>query len=293
MGLAGRGPARRVDSRAAAGQADGDQARASWRPWRSSGLAAALLVNVMPTLIFPWLLVYTTRLSVVAMLTLIVTHAVVTIAAAAWAYLSIIALRETLAALVPTRWLAVISPLVQGTLIVALGSALLLIPPSSGQITKRLSSEWRALSPPMWFLGVYEVMAGDVLRHAPRTGLTPRKRKSRHRGLGSLRPAPAAVCGAGAPGRDNLAADRVHWRSSRTGGTRGAFRPRGRCVPVVDVDGDRRGCHARGSGTRTDDASRVLFHARGGMAQQPASTDIAARARQASPPRWSRSPGSS
>jgi hypothetical protein len=139
------------------------------------GLAGALLVNLMPTLIFPWLLVYTTRLSVLAMLTLIVTHAVVTVAAAAWAYLSIIALRETLAALVPTRWLAVISPLVQGALIVVLGSALLLIPPSSDQITKRLSSEWRALSPPMWFLGVYEVMAGDVLRHAPRTRLTPRK----------------------------------------------------------------------------------------------------------------------
>ena len=62
------------------------------------GLAGALLVNLMPTLIFPWLVVYTTRLSVLAMLTLIVTHAVVTVAAAAWAYLSIIALRETLAA---------------------------------------------------------------------------------------------------------------------------------------------------------------------------------------------------
>ena len=142
------------------------------------GLAAALLVNVMPTLIFPWLLVYTTRLTVLAMMTLIATHAVVTVAAAAWAYLSIIALRETLAALATPRWLAFLSPLVQGALIVALGSALLLIPPSSDQIDKRLSSEWRALSPPMWFLGVYEMMAGDVLRNAPRSGLTPRKARA-------------------------------------------------------------------------------------------------------------------
>src|SRR6185295_13892647 len=74
--------------------------------------------------------------------------------------------------------LAFLSPLVQGALIVALGSALLLIPPSSDQIDKRLSSEWRALSPPMWFLGVYEMMAGDVLRNAPRSGLTPRKARA-------------------------------------------------------------------------------------------------------------------
>lgn len=142
------------------------------------GLAAALLVNVMPTLIFPWLLVYTTRLTVLAMVTLIATHAVVTVAAAAWAYLSIIALRETLTALATTRWLAFLSPLVQGALIVGLGSALLLIPPSSDRIDKRLTNEWRALSPPMWFLGVYEMMAGDVLRHAPRAGLTPRKARA-------------------------------------------------------------------------------------------------------------------
>jgi hypothetical protein len=139
------------------------------------GLAAALLVNVMPTLIFPWLIVYTTRVSVFAMLTLIVTHAVVTIAAAVWAYLSIIALRETLAALVTPRWLARLAPVVQGGLIVALGSALLLIPPSSERIDRRLLNEWRALSPPMWFLGVYELAAGDVLREAPRSRLTPRQ----------------------------------------------------------------------------------------------------------------------
>ena len=144
------------------------------------GLAAALLVNVMPTLIFPWLIVYTTRVSVFAMLTLIATHAVVTVAAAVWAYLSIIALRETLAALVTPRWLARLAPVVQGGLIVVLGSALLLIPPSSDRIDKRLLSEWRALSPPMWFLGVYEVMAGDVLREAPRLRLTPRRARADH-----------------------------------------------------------------------------------------------------------------
>lgn len=139
------------------------------------GMAAALLVNLMPTLLFPWLLVYTTRLSVASMLTLMATHAIVTVAAAAWAYMSVIALRETLMALLPARVLSFVSPLVQGALIVALGSALLLIPPASTRVAQRGFTEWRAASPPMWFLGVYEVMAGDVLLEAPRTRLSPRQ----------------------------------------------------------------------------------------------------------------------
>ena len=139
------------------------------------GMAAAILVNVMPTLIFPWLLVYTTRLKVVSMFTLMATHAVVTIAAAVWAYVSVIALRETLTAVLPARLLSFASPLVQGALIVGLGSALLLIPPASTRVAQRGFTEWRAVSPPMWFLGVYERMAGDILLEAPRRRLTPRQ----------------------------------------------------------------------------------------------------------------------
>lgn len=139
------------------------------------GMAAALLVNVMPTLVFPWLIVYTTRLSVASMLTLMATHAIVTVAAAVWAYVSVMALRETVTALLPARVLSFVSPLVQGALIVGLGSALLLIPPTSTRVAQRGFTEWRAASPPMWFLGLYEVMAGDILLEAPRTRLSPRQ----------------------------------------------------------------------------------------------------------------------
>jgi hypothetical protein len=139
------------------------------------GAAAALIANVMPTLVFPWLLVYHTRLPVTGMLALMATHALVTMAAAAFAYVTIIALRETLAALFRPRWLAALSPLIQGALIVVLGSALLLIPPSSDRIAQRALSSASLLSPPMWFLGIYEVMAGDIVRHAPRSpALRPR-----------------------------------------------------------------------------------------------------------------------
>lgn len=143
------------------------------------GLAAALVVNLMPSLIFPWLVVYSTRVSVLEMVTLMVTHAAVTIAAAIWAYVAVIAIREALAALFAPRWLTIVSPALQGALIVALGSALLLIPPSSGQTAKHGFGGWRAMSPPLWFLGVNETLAGSILRHAPPAGrLTPRQMRA-------------------------------------------------------------------------------------------------------------------
>jgi hypothetical protein len=68
-----------------------------------------------------------------------------------------------------------ISPLVQGLLIVGLGSALLLIPPSSDRIAQRVFNDTYAMTPPMWFLGVYEMAAGPIVRNAPRSpALGPR-----------------------------------------------------------------------------------------------------------------------
>jgi hypothetical protein len=132
------------------------------------GAAAAVIVNLMPTLVFPWLLVYHSRVPSSAMLMLIAAHAVVTCAAAAFAYGAIVALRETLAAVFPARWLLVLSPIVQGTLIVLLGSALLLTPAASTRIAQRGFSTPRMALPPMWFLGLYEASSGSIVRHAPR-----------------------------------------------------------------------------------------------------------------------------
>ena len=140
------------------------------------GVGAALIVNVMPTLIFPWLLVYHTRLAVLDMLALIGTHALVTMSAAAFAFVAIVAVRELLAVLFTPRWLVTISPLVQGMLIVALGSALLLIPPSSDRMLQRVSRDTYAMTPSTWFLGVYERIAVDIVRHAPPSpALRPRQ----------------------------------------------------------------------------------------------------------------------
>jgi hypothetical protein len=68
-----------------------------------------------------------------------------------------------------------VSPWAQGAAIVALGSALLLMPPSSVRVERRLAAA-SLNSPPLWFLGAHEVVAGAILAEAPRGHLTLRQR---------------------------------------------------------------------------------------------------------------------
>ncbi len=143
------------------------------------GAAVAAAVNVFPSIVFPWLLAINfPQMSVYALLGLMATHALVTVAAAAFGYLVVIALRETLAALLGRRGFTVASPWVQGALIVLRGSALLLVPAASDRIAQRGFDGWRAMSPPMWFLGVYETAAGGVIADLPRLEMRDRQAAS-------------------------------------------------------------------------------------------------------------------
>ena len=135
-----------------------------------------MAVNAFPSVVFPSLLVFNFRqMSFVAMLGLMVTHAIVTVAAAAFGYLAVIALRETLVAVLGPRWFTRVSPWAQGALIVMLGGSLLLLPPAADRIAQRGFEGWRAMSPPMWFLGAYEMTAGGVIADLPRSRMTPRQ----------------------------------------------------------------------------------------------------------------------
>lgn len=140
------------------------------------GAAVGIGVNLFPSILFPWLLVFSLRqISVASLFGLMATHAVVAVAASAFGYLVVIALREVLAAVLGRRWFARISPWVQGGLIVALVSALLLLPSSSQRVAERGFDGWRAMAPPTWFVGVYEVAAGHVIADLPRREMTPRQ----------------------------------------------------------------------------------------------------------------------
>ena len=143
------------------------------------GAAVAAAVNFFPSLVFPWLLAINfPQMSVFALLGLIATHAAVSVSAAAFGYLVVIALREILVAVLGPRGFTVASPWVQGALIVLLGSALLLVPAASERIAQRGFDGWRAMAPPMWFLGVYETAAGGVIADLPRLEMRDRQAAS-------------------------------------------------------------------------------------------------------------------
>lgn len=139
------------------------------------GAAVAAAVTVCPTVVFPWLLVFNFRqMPLVGVIALMMTHAAITLSAAAFGYLTIIAFRETLSAVLG-RWFPRVSAWAQGALIVAVGSCLLLLPAAGGRIGHRGFEGWRRASPPMWFLGAYETTAGGILADLPRAGMTPRQ----------------------------------------------------------------------------------------------------------------------
>jgi hypothetical protein len=136
-------------------------------------------LNLAPTVIFPLLVLVKQQVSLASALLIIVTHAVITLAAAAFGYLCVVALRETLSALLGGRWFARVSPWVQGTLIVVLGTALLLLPAGSTRIERRhLDDPSFAYLPPAWFLGAYEQIAGHVIIDAPRFHLRGRLQRA-------------------------------------------------------------------------------------------------------------------
>ena len=143
------------------------------------GCAAAMVVNLAPTVLFPLLLLVKQQISLWSAMVIIATHALVTLAAAAFGYLCVVGVRETLSAVVGGRWFSRISPWVQGSLIVALGTALLLLPPAATRVERNLLQDPAVVyAPPAWFLGVYERLSGHILINAPRTHLVGRLRRA-------------------------------------------------------------------------------------------------------------------
>jgi len=143
------------------------------------GLAVAIAVNLIPSFVFPWALVYRFReLPAATMGGMMLTHLATTMAAGVFGYLVVIAIREWATAILGPRAFRRVSPWLQGGLIVTLGTLLLLLPGASHRIAQRGFDGWRALSPPMWFVGIYEVRVGRAIIDLPRGRLTPRQEHS-------------------------------------------------------------------------------------------------------------------
>jgi hypothetical protein len=102
-----------------------------------------------------------------------VVHAVVTVLAAVFGFLSIIAFRESVGALLGPRLFTRVSPALQTITIMTLGVALLLLPLSTSRTADRGFAGWRLELPPTAFVGAYETVTGGFLADLPRRQMTP------------------------------------------------------------------------------------------------------------------------
>jgi hypothetical protein len=140
----------------------------------ASGFALAL--NVIPAMIHPVFALSRLRPSVLQVATLIAAHLVSTTAAAAFGFAAVLGLRELLHAILGTNVLRRISVVVRAGLVGALVTTLLLIPATAFRVsTLWLQGTIRTnLLPPLWFVGMHDVMSGHIWAQLPRPDLPPR-----------------------------------------------------------------------------------------------------------------------
>ena len=133
-----------------------------------------LALNLMPSLLFSWLVVAKLRVGLLEPITLAAAQAAICLAAGAFGFLSVLGLRELLHAIFGTWWSTRVATVVQACLVVFLGTVLLLTPSLSSDVAgvwlgSGASSPFAV--PPLWFLGLHERLAGSVIIGLPRDEL--------------------------------------------------------------------------------------------------------------------------
>lgn len=137
------------------------------------GAGVAIAVNVFPTWVFPWMVAFAVpQMSVSQLFGLMAAHAAITVPAAVFGFMVVIAVRETASAILGPRWFARVSPVLQTMTLIVLGIALLVLPMSSTRIAQRGLSGWRLALPSTAFVGAYETATGGFLADLPRRPMT-------------------------------------------------------------------------------------------------------------------------
>jgi hypothetical protein len=136
--------------------------------------AAAL--NVLPAMIHPVSALSRLRPSLLQVVTLITAHIVSTTAAAAFGFLAVLGVRELLHAVLGPRVFRRASIVVRAALVVALVTTLLLIPAMSFRVASLwlLGDIQTKLLPPLWFVGLHDMMSGHIWSQLPRPDLPAR-----------------------------------------------------------------------------------------------------------------------
>ena len=159
---------------------------------RFAAMFAAAL-NLVPSIIAPALMVSKLPLSVRQLVALILAHALVVTLASAFGFFAVLAIRGGLQAVLGRTLFTRIAPAVQAVLLVSVASAFLLLPVVASRVSRTwLEPQSRAvmMAPPLWFVGLQEVMVGDIIANMPRpTGqrLPPRIAQADARAAGLYR----------------------------------------------------------------------------------------------------------
>jgi hypothetical protein len=133
--------------------------------------AAAL--NVVPAMIHPAMALSRLRPSTLQVATLIAAHITSTTAAAVFGFVAILAVRELLHAALGAAGFRRISVVVRAGLVVALVTTLLLIPAMAFRVANLwlLGAIKTNLLPPMWFVGLHDMISGHIWAQLPRPDL--------------------------------------------------------------------------------------------------------------------------
>jgi hypothetical protein len=136
-------------------------------------ICVAVAWNFAPTLLRFAAVPSKLGVSVRDVLALTLAHSVTTFAAGAFGFLAVLGLHEVMSAIMGQARFQRISAAMQAGLIVALVTALLLLP---GAFAGGATRNWLAqrglkseLLPPLWFVGLHEILAGSVVDSLPRT----------------------------------------------------------------------------------------------------------------------------
>ena len=135
--------------------------------------AFAVVLNAVPSVVFPLLTVSHFHVSIFAVIRMVAMHATVTMAAGAYGFLTVLVLRELLRVLLPQRWFRHVSAAIQAVLITALGTSLLLLPALASSVPAKWLTGRSALRtvPPGWFLGLHEAGTAQVTLDIRNLGL--------------------------------------------------------------------------------------------------------------------------
>jgi hypothetical protein len=139
----------------------------------AAGFAAAL--NVIPAMIHPVSALSRLRPSMLQLVTLIAAHITSTTAAATFGFVAVLGLRELLHAILGATGFRRISVVVRAGLVVVLVTTLLLIPAMSFKIATLwlLGTIKTNLLPPLWFVGIHDMMSGHIWAQLPHPDLPP------------------------------------------------------------------------------------------------------------------------